>query len=1753
MGEYTSKRGVSGSGNLLHISHKSKKIICILVVFFSITTVFSSIIPARDTRTLIGNIIGKNSAVQSGDSGTGAANAPTSNTKFSDLFKELSMLKREKTPIFSVVTKYNGTETTTRLKSFLPVAIDVNGDGKKDIRVWVFRLPGIDLSPPAACIKTTFLVRRLNDDIKYGPFEIYLQYTPKIISKLTGGTLDRIRIGYQTPAGAEVPDFCKLMHTYTPHIIYPRLKPMNKLSIDPGSIAGKANLNLLFSIADMNGDNVSLQHIFNINYNPAVKTEVSIGRPKKGSGFNLELSSSGESKATIFYTKEDGSSSVDVGLIIDKLSNFKFQLDLSLLSNGRSTIEYERLSSNPVNVTLFKKNSDNFYFYVNVLPKHITMSFLPESNGWMDINTYGESVNEIGFCDDLLHPSWKLYFADLPTLAKLNWNLSQKKSLEAGSLNVSGDTTASVHLFSPVNKFINTDLNAIVKLDAYAQDKIDMSISWDFKQRYVRLDQSKTDLKLSLSAYGENGNTFDASFILKNLDNGPYTIFFDDLSDAKADLSFIGKSFDVYDLDSNIYLQKAGNFTVKMGHLVKNKNGNLNISLYITKNGSHVNCNCTFAVTGGIEVYNLQIGYDDLWYNKSYIVVDENDTLYFQFGGTFDVFFNIANDLSWGYITIKGSIYVDVDFSFNSNGTHGIIKGKLHFKSNGEAFNISWVTVGGEKRFTLDGRCLVSLSDFHLCFGDIVNISIDQLAGSIYLENVSRDEGFFLFEFQGSGSLYLNSSFSSKNESDVICNVTLNMQLDTNDQTALLSMTWKEHNVTIFKFNIGEGAYLNINDFDFRLTVDGNKSLTLENLTAHISGYFDVIFTRSDDLSKGYIAIIGSISVDIDLSFDSNNTHVMIKGKMYFKPDSESFNISWVTIDGKKRFTLDGRGLVGLSDFCLCVGDIIDVSIDELSGSILLENASLEGGFLLFEFQGTGSLRINGSFSSKNESDIICNVTLDSQMDTNNVPATIAMTWKEHNVTIFKFNIGEGAYLNINDLDLQLTVDNNKSLVVENLTSHLSGYLCLSLNRSINDSFINMKNADILLHVDDYNNSGFGFDLGEINISADSIGTTNISFYNFTKQIFIPPYYIEVNLTWYNLTVILDASQGSLDLNELYIEHLMVKNYSSAVLLKNLSISEGSSKINIALSLNETEIAPRFINIRFDNSLGTNLLLKKFSFTLFLFDMPPVPTTLYSGKLTGGILDIRLRTFEVFSVEIANGSAIDHLDVNTIPFAGYNPDFKFNVSFDEPVNYLFFDANDGASQVSVPEGIYLNTYNITTKMNLSLIIPSSPDSKDVIGFRFDNVTLRADDFILLTPKLFLDPQNFSVGAISIEGYLEVKGKGDIWMFINDTWYSIDILGQGGSLAISPGHLRLKADGQITLDHTITLKMGLSVTIRGTFIADNGTFNIWWDRAKNWVKLEFDGSMTVENFLFKVEYNYNKNAPVLMPSNSQQTLSITWSTFHASGPAYLFIGLRSESRFFLHGSVSQINITNLNVNNKNNTIEINSTNLSGEFNFSTLPERPNTLVYLGLNVSLNGTFELSGITSNNHNTSKFDRIYFDGTGDIQFEYWEDAQSNITIYLESKNGFIGQSISIQLDSGRVFEIAHLTPGNANISSGFVNLSLNIDGDGNGMIFLDSSSITLDNARISYWKPRHFGWGIRLGVTGYFDADEWLLRWFPLRHTGHIYHGMLDIDITNGNQWYNLWPPFHPGEMNDEFVSLPYYNEYNLLKFKNLPSNS
>jgi len=332
--------------------HISTKIISILLVLLLTATAFSSIITAQKStdsiRDKIKKVIAKISgdgSDKTGDSGNGAAaNAPASTTKFSDIFKELSILKRNRTSIFSVVTKYNGTEKTTRLKLFLPTAIDVNKDGKNDIRVWIFRLPGIDLNPPAACIKTTLLVRRLNDDIKKGPFEIYLQFTPKVLSN---SALENIRVGYQTPAGEEVPKTCIVTHKDIPHLLYPRLKTTQRISINPISIVGKSQLNLIFSIVnETSGSELTIQ----VNNSPAIKNEISFSLSKDHfirRGQTLEISRKNAAASNVSLTIRD----------------------VMGVDSGSITI----------------KN----------LPKKIALSWLLAPAGYLELNTHGSSTGKV--------------------------------------------------------------------------------------------------------------------------------------------------------------------------------------------------------------------------------------------------------------------------------------------------------------------------------------------------------------------------------------------------------------------------------------------------------------------------------------------------------------------------------------------------------------------------------------------------------------------------------------------------------------------------------------------------------------------------------------------------------------------------------------------------------------------------------------------------------------------------------------------------------------------------------------------------------------------------------------------------------------------------------------------------------------------------------------------------------------------------------------------------------------------------------------------------------------------------------------------------------------------------------------------------------------------------------------------------------------------------------------------------------------
>ncbi|MDH7516788.1 MAG: Ig-like domain-containing protein [Candidatus Thermoplasmatota archaeon] len=332
--------------------HTPAKFISILMVFLMVSTVFSSTVfaekPVDKIKEKVTEIIGKISD-KAKELVQEITDRGSDNPLMGSVFREMSLFKRES--ILSLVTNYNGTVKSTRFRLFLPTVLDVDGDGKKDVRVWVFRRPGVDFSPPAVCLKTTLVVRRLNDDIKSGPFEIYLDYTPKIVSKLLKTSLPNFRIGYQTPDGKEVPKTCIVTHKSIPHLIYPRLQTTHRVGINPVSIVGKSDsqLNLLFSIVNETDESkLTIQ----VNHSPAVKNEIS----------------------------------------------FSLKKEHFVRLRGR-TIDIIRQNVVDSNVTLLIKDiigNDEGSLSIKNIPKQISLSWLLGiRNGYIDINTYGYGTGNV--------------------------------------------------------------------------------------------------------------------------------------------------------------------------------------------------------------------------------------------------------------------------------------------------------------------------------------------------------------------------------------------------------------------------------------------------------------------------------------------------------------------------------------------------------------------------------------------------------------------------------------------------------------------------------------------------------------------------------------------------------------------------------------------------------------------------------------------------------------------------------------------------------------------------------------------------------------------------------------------------------------------------------------------------------------------------------------------------------------------------------------------------------------------------------------------------------------------------------------------------------------------------------------------------------------------------------------------------------------------------------------------------------------
>ena len=351
MGDYTYSKPKVGR-SIARAKQTSIKLLSVFLAIIMVTTVFSSIVIADDQGT---DPVGDNAVDD--DSSTDADT--TQRGKIGGIIKELiNRIRENRKGLLSLglVTRYQNDssseiiEKSTRMRLLLPTGIDIDGDGDNDIRVWVFRRPALDLSPPAIAWKTTILVRRLSSmdkDMINDFLEIYLEYKPRLPSKVS---VDRIRMGYQSPLGEEIPKTCIVTHKNVPHFLYPRKKTSHRIGINPVSIAGKDQLNLLFSIADMDHGEVLSKLVVQVNHSPAVKNEISFDRSKD-----------------------------------------------RFIRRGQ-TLEITRKRIGSSNVTLIIKEFlgvDSGSLTVNNIPKKISLSWLLARTGYFEIDSYGSSVGAI--------------------------------------------------------------------------------------------------------------------------------------------------------------------------------------------------------------------------------------------------------------------------------------------------------------------------------------------------------------------------------------------------------------------------------------------------------------------------------------------------------------------------------------------------------------------------------------------------------------------------------------------------------------------------------------------------------------------------------------------------------------------------------------------------------------------------------------------------------------------------------------------------------------------------------------------------------------------------------------------------------------------------------------------------------------------------------------------------------------------------------------------------------------------------------------------------------------------------------------------------------------------------------------------------------------------------------------------------------------------------------------------------------------
>jgi PKD repeat protein len=846
---------------------KSKKIISTLIVFILLATVFS---PVANSGGIISSIISKVKDSINKDTGD-KVQAPLLGERFShmkELFYKLrdrfrdrllefknrapstdttapevtkgsskltmlrsisSFLKISRSSSFlSLFTNYSGVEKITPLKLGLPVSVDVDDDGNKDIKVKCSLYLSLE-KPFALSLNFKLNVDRLSGfkDINES-FEVYVVLTfPGLLKKDMKG--DQVKFGYQSDKGEEMPSTCYVTYKYTPYF-FSEKKPKHIITLDPGSISDKDNLSLIFSFSDVN---VSSYHEFRIKLEPAVKTTVDFTGETGKVGRYLSLTTSKASTAVIKYNKKQNNQEINVGLIIYKISDFSFKWEITPFQKGGGLIEYERNSTNPVDALLFFENNRSLYFYVDNLPKHVKLSWDPSNNNIVELNSSGEKCGSLGVRNGLTDDevTFKAYLSNLPSLVRGRWDWDLVNGWEVSFY--SENQGCSAHIYG---KDINAGFVSVseLKADFYSDHDFNFSFYWNKAEKKFGIKRTSYEITTrilvdGLSIGNLSGISADFEGTFKNTITDPFEFIIGKTLDGKIQVNFTGNEFEISDVVFDLTVPSVGTFMLRASNISFKSKSSISFAFSISKDGNEITVYVRIDVVKGIHVTDLMVGFNGVLYRVNENLINTGGSVSLEISFTItegNVDWSMSEDGSSGSITISGGLYITFNFVYkNSNGdTIGTISGALSFKTISDKLFIEWSPDG----FNIDGAGVVALYNFSMWVKNKINISIPSIIGEFSINTINKS-GYIKLKVD---SRVVSFSVDFKIDIEDLMDVTLRskIHIDLNLNPSVdLFIQWSEE--IGFKLNvsgIGTGINGTVTLKDFFVSYDMHEKAYFE-------------------------------------------------------------------------------------------------------------------------------------------------------------------------------------------------------------------------------------------------------------------------------------------------------------------------------------------------------------------------------------------------------------------------------------------------------------------------------------------------------------------------------------------------------------------------------------------------------------------------------------------------------------------------------------------------------------------------------------------------------------------------------------------------------------------------------------------------------------------------------------------------------------------------------------------------------------